>query len=226
MGLNTATVNAYIATRPSCPTLTIGCLTRVANVGFEGDRSLVTTADSYNTCITLDSTVGDLSIGLAGIYGSVQLLTSNPHYNLTRVGLPRLRPNSSVVPNGIGPIVPRMAGRSYFLIRKLSAAIVLTTSTNRLRLGIVRPIVAFTLFASLGIVAGTYGALQAGYVSNVATGSSQATRVMVRSYNVIALLGPRLKCGIYSRVTRRTCRANGSLRRVIIIRHGLLARRR
>lgn len=149
VGVNNATVNANLGTIPNFTGLYTTGLDGLANRGFRATASLMRTAPSANTCMDCSSTLGHLTVGLSGVYGSLHLVTSNPHYNLGRVGLPTGTPNSSVVPNGIGPIVPRMAGRIYFGMVNGSTAIDFTTRTNRLRLGMVRPVVARDLFRDL-----------------------------------------------------------------------------
>lgn len=225
IGLNTATVNANLGAPGRCSPLTIGGLTRIANFPYMPTRSLVRTASSYNTCIVIRNTLGHLTIGVSGVYGSLHLLSSNPHTNLGRVGLPRLRTNSSVVPTGMGPIIPRIIGRMYFGIVNGSAAIAVTTRTNRLRLGIVRPIVNRTVFRSIRVLAGTYCGLLRGYVGNVATGGRIYRNCICGSVNVIACLGPFVNRRGNSVINGVYTRANGDMHR-IILRHNLLARTR
>ncbi len=225
IGLNTATVNATVGTGPRCFGGIIGMLKRIAGRGLDHPSSLFSTARGISKFTRMSNTLGALSVGLSGVYGSLELVSDNPEANLTRVALPTERGNSSVVPNGIGPIVPRIMGRMYFLIVNRSIAVAVTTRTNRFRLGTFRPVVFCRVFRDVASLTDTIGALAAGYVSNVAIGERIYRVRMGGDIKVIATLGPCVNCSGTSGVTGRSLGAKGDME-ALILRGGLLARRR
>lgn len=225
MGVNTATVNANVYTRPKCTRGYIGTLYRVANFSFGLSSSLMKTASSASYLMNCTSTLGEVTMGMGGVYGSLHLLTDKPHYNLKRFGLPTVRPKSSVVPNGIGPIVPRIVGRVYCGMVNGRLYIAVTNRTTRVRLGTVRPIVTRYYFRSMSLVVGNFRALHAHYMRNVATGTRHYGVRIRGDVNMMATLGPVVNCGGSAGVTGRTLRANEDICRLILRRNVLGGRR-
>lgn len=218
MGVKTATVKANVATRPKCTRGYVRTLQGVAKLSVGLTSSLMKTASSASSVMKCSSTVQHITIGVGGVYGSLHLLTSNPHYKLNRVGLPTVRPNSSVVPNGMGPIVPRMVGRMTCGIVNGSLYMTVDNRTTRVRLGTVRPIVTRYYFRSTSLLVGKFSALHALYVSNVATGRRAYHHRIRSDVNIIATLGPIVNCGGSAGVTGRTLRAKGNICRLILRR--------
>lgn len=224
IGVKTATVKAKVATRPRCTDGYVTTLQGVAKLSVHLTSSLVKTASSASYLMNCSSTVHHVTMGVGGVYGSLHLLTSNPHYKLNRVGLPTVRPNSSVVPNGIGPIVPRIVGRVSCGMVNGSLYMTVDNRTTRVRLGTVRPIVTRYYFRSTSLLVGNFSALHALYVSNVATGRRGYQGSIRGDVNIIATLGPIVKCGGSAGVTGRTRRANGKICRLILRRSVLSGR--
>lgn len=224
IGVNTATVKAKVATRPRCTRGYVTTLHGVAKLSVGLTSSLIKTASSASYVMNCSTTVEHITIGVGGVYGSLHLLTSNPHYKLKRVGLPTVRPNSSVVPKGIGPIVPRIVGRMTCGIVKGSLYITVDNRTTRVRLGTVRPMVTRYYFRSTSLLVGKFSALHALYVSNVATGRSGYHESIRGDVKMIATLGPMVNCGRSAGVTGRTLRAKGKICRLILRRSVLSGR--
>jgi aspartate ammonia-lyase len=122
-------------------------------------RNLVDATQNLDVLVEVSGLLRAAAVTLTKIANDLRLMASGPMAGLEEVELPPLAAGSSIMAGKVNPIIPEMVNQVCFKVFGNDLTVGLAASAGQFELNVMQTVLAFSLFESLGMMAGAVNSL-------------------------------------------------------------------
>jgi aspartate ammonia-lyase len=183
-------------------------LKRITKLPIKEAKNLMSQTGSQTDFVMLSQALVAVMVDFSKIANDFRLLASGPNGGLAEIKLQELQPGSSIMPGKVNPVLPESINQTYFFVSGSNLTIEHAAQAAQLELGVMFPIIADRLIASLKLSNEVISAFVTNCVSSVVANESQCKENLEKSTACATLLTPKLGYETISKLVKEA-NANG-----------------
>lgn len=157
---------------------------------------------SQSDFVWLSQTITAIMVDFSKIANDFRLLSSGPNGGLGELKLKELQSGSSIMPGKVNPILPESVNQAYFLISGNNLSIEHAAHAAQLELGVMFPVIADRLIASLKLSQEVIQAFVDNCVASVVADEKKCLEHLKKSTAEAVLLTPQMGYDEVSRMVK------------------------
>jgi aspartate ammonia-lyase len=156
------------------------------------------------------------ALKLSKICNDLRLLSSGPRAGLHEINLPPLQPGSSIMPGKVNPVVPEVVNQTAFYVVGADVTISFAAEAGQLQLNVMEPVIAFSLFTSLGYMTSACHALRTKCVEGITANEAECRRMVMNSVALVTALTPLLGYETTAAIAKEALATGKSVHAIVV----------
>ncbi len=156
------------------------------------------------------------AIKLSKICNDLRLLSSGPRAGLHEINLPALQPGSSIMPGKVNPVIPEVVNQTAFYVIGADVTISFAAEAGQLQLNVMEPVIAFSLFTSLGYMTNACYTLQTKCVEGITANEVECKRMVMNSIALVTALNPLLGYETTASIAKEALETGKSVYHIVV----------
>jgi aspartate ammonia-lyase len=167
-------------------------LSELSGVPMTLSPNLIEATSDTGAFVHVSGVLKRSALKLSKICNDLRLLSSGPRAGLHEINLPPLQPGSSIMPGKVNPVVPEVVNQTAFYVVGADVTISFAAEAGQLQLNVMEPVMAFSLFTSLGYMTSACLALRTKCVEGITANEAECRRQVMNSIALVTALNPLL----------------------------------
>lgn len=155
-------------------------------------RNLIEATADTGVFVQLSGVLKRIAVKLSKTCNDLRLLSSGPRAGFNEINLPPRQAGSSIMPGKVNPVIPEAVNQVAFEVIGNDITITLAAESGQLQLNAFEPIIARSLFASLGHLTAAADMLADKCVTGITANRDELSRTVRRSIGLVTALAPSL----------------------------------
>ena len=148
-------------------------------------------ATSATTCmIQYHGAMKRLALKLNKICNDLRLMGSGPRCGLMEVHLPERQPGSSIMPGKVNPVIPEVMNQVNYKVIGNDTCIAMGADNAQLELNVMEPVMAYTLFESIHLLANGMDTLRTLCIDGIEANEKRCKELVENSIGIVTMLNP------------------------------------
>jgi aspartate ammonia-lyase len=221
IGLGGTAVGTGLNSHPDYRRLVTAALVEITG------EPLVTAPDPFDAMqsmrpfAALSGALRNLALDLTRIANDLRLLASGPRTGLAEIILPGVQPGSSIMPGKVNPVLAEALNMVCFQVIGYDLTIALATQAGQLELNVMMPVIGYSLFQSLTIIAQGIAAFTTRCVAGIQVDADRCRHYAEETVALATALSPRIGYERAAAVAKESWATGRTIREVVVAR-GLL----
>ena len=157
---------------------------------------------AHDDLVFLSGSLNALAAALMKIGNDIRLMASGPRCGLGELLLPENEPGSSIMPGKVNPTQVEALTMVCAQVFGLHAAITFAGASGQLELNVFKPLIAYDLLQSIGLLAGAMASFEANCVRGLEADEPRMREALGRSLMTVTALTPRIGYDQAARVAK------------------------
>ncbi len=166
--------------------------------------------------VQLSGTLKRSAIKLSKICNDLRLLSSGPRCGLNEINLPPMQPGSSIMPGKVNPVIPEVVNQTCFYVIGADLTISMAAEAGQLQLNVMEPVIAFSLFTSLGYLSRACHTLETLCVKGITANAEHTKMQVMNSIGIVTQLNPILGYETCAGVAREALKTGKSVHDIVV----------
>jgi aspartate ammonia-lyase len=152
-----------------------------------------------------------IAIKLSKICNDLRLLSSGPRAGLSEINLPAVQAGSSIMPGKVNPVIPEVVTQVCYAVIGNDLTITMAAEAGQLQLNAFEPIIARSLFDSVGQLTAAFKVLATRCVQGITPNVATMAEHVHDSIGLATALNPYLGYANASEIAREALASNRSV---------------
>jgi aspartate ammonia-lyase len=216
-------IGTGINARPRYAELACAHLREISGVPVTTAADLIEATQDVGSFVQLSGVLKRTAVKLSKICNDLRLLSSGPRTGLSEINLPAVQAGSSIMPGKVNPVIPEMVNQVAFEVIGNDVTITLAAEGGQLQLNAFEPIIAHSLFESIGHLTNACHTLATRCVNGITANTEHLRGVVERSIGIVTALNPHIG---YTAATKIAADALATGRSIpdLVVERGLMTR--
>jgi aspartate ammonia-lyase len=166
--------------------------------------------------VQLSGTLKRSAIKLSKICNDLRLLSSGPRCGLNEINLPPMQPGSSIMPGKVNPVIPEVVNQTCFYVIGADLTISMAAEAGQLQLNVMEPVIAFSLFTSLGYLSRACHTLETLCIKGITANAAHTKMQVMNSIGIVTQLNPILGYETCADVAREALKTGKSVHDIVV----------
>ena len=221
ISLGATAIGTGINTDPDYAATACRHLTRLAGEPLVLSPNLIEATQDTGAFVQLSGVLKRVAVKLSKTCNDLRLLSSGPQAGLNEIRLPARAAGSSIMPGKVNPIIPEVVNQIAFEVIGNDMTITMAAEGGQLQLNAFEPMIAWSLFKSIGHLTAGCATLTAHCVAGIEANREVLAERVRDSVGLATALNPYIG---YENTTMIAREALATGKRVgdLVIAHGLL----
>jgi aspartate ammonia-lyase len=167
-------------------------LRRITKMPVKQAPNMMSQTSSQTDFVMLSQTLVAIMLDFSKIANDLRLLASGPNGGFGEIKLKELQSGSSIMPGKVNPILPESVNQAYFAISGNNVTIEHAAQAAQLELGVMFPVIADRLIASLKLSQEVIQAFVANCVMHITANEEKCKEHLEKSTAYATMLTPKL----------------------------------
>jgi aspartate ammonia-lyase len=159
---------------------------------LKGADNLIDASSDVSAFVNVSGAMKMLAVTLSKICNDLRLLSSGPQGGLGEINLPPRQAGSSIMPGKINPVIPELVNQICFQVIGYDLTVTMAAEAGQLELNAFEPIIAKSLFDSIGCLTAGVTTLSSKCVAGITVNTTDVHDMAVRSAGLATALNPVL----------------------------------
>ena len=115
-------------------------------------EDLIEVTQDANAYVALSGNLCLFTARLSKIAHNLRLQASGPRAGLAQYRLPKMQPDSSIMPGKVNPVILEVVNQACFHVMGINTAIVMASENAQLQFNVFEPVIAFNLFTGISMM--------------------------------------------------------------------------
>jgi aspartate ammonia-lyase len=200
-------INAHPEYRPKA----VEQLRNISGLGFVSAPNLIEATDDMGAFVMYSSALKRLAVKLSKICNDLRLLSSGPRCGFNEINLPAMAPGSSIMPGKVNPVIPEVVNQVAFKVIGNDLTVTIAAEAGQLELNVMEPVIAQSLFESVGMLQNAIGTLMDKCVRGITANEEVCSGYVRNSIGLVTALVPVLGYEVSSDLAKTALRDNRSV---------------
>ncbi len=171
--------------------------------GMTGASNLVDATQNVDVLVEVSGFMKATATTLTKIANDLRLMASGPMVGLAEVRLPAIAAGSSIMPGKVNPVIPELVNQVCFRVFGNDLTISLAASAGQFELNVMQPVIAYSLFESIGMITNAMKSLAEKVVKGMKFNRQLLERYAGNALTLVTALVPFIGQDAASEVSKR-----------------------
>jgi len=206
INLGATAIGTGINVHPDYARLVTRRLSEIAGVEFVVSPNLVEATQDAGAFVQLSGVLKRIAVKLSKTCNDLRLLSSGPRAGLGEINLPAMQAGSSIMPGKVNPVIPEVVNQIAFEVIGNDVTVTMAAEAGQLQLNAFEPIIAHSLFKSIGHLAAGCRTLAERCVKGITANVERARRLLDESTALVTALNPHIGYARSSEIAQEALR--------------------
>ncbi len=174
------------------PELCVKYLADISGLKVTLAGDLIEATSDTGAYVLISGALKRSAIKISKICNDLRLLSSGPRTGLNEINLPKLQPGSSIMPGKVNPVMPEVVNQTAYYVIGADVTISMAAEAGQLQLNVMEPVIAFSLFTSLGYMGNAILGLVDKCINGITANEEACRNMVMNSIGIITALNPIL----------------------------------
>ncbi|MBD0255857.1 MAG: aspartate ammonia-lyase [Cytophagales bacterium] len=191
-------------------------LSELSGVAMTLSPNLIEATSDTGAFVHVSGILKRSALKLSKICNDLRLLSSGPRAGLHEINLPPLQPGSSIMPGKVNPVVPEVVNQTAFYVVGADVTISFAAEAGQLQLNVMEPVMAFSLFTSLGYMTSACHTLRTKCVEGITANEAECRRQVMNSVALVTALTPLLGYETTAAIAKEALATGRSVHAIVV----------
>lgn len=209
VNLGATAIGTGINTPKGYSQLAVQKLSEVTGNPFVQSEDLIEATSDCGAYVMVSGGLKRLAVKLSKICNDLRLLSSGPRTGLKEINLPEMQAGSSIMPAKVNPVIPEVVNQICFKVMGNDTTITIASEAGQLQLNVMEPVIAQSLFESMGLLTRACVVLQEKCIDGITANPEICRNYVMNSIGIITFLEPVLgheTCDVIGKICAQTGR--------------------
>jgi aspartate ammonia-lyase len=225
INLGATAIGTGINAHPDYAALACEKLSDITGIRLTTSTNLVEATQDAGAFVQLSGVLKRIAVKLSKVCNDLRLLSSGPRAGFGEINLPPVQAGSSIMPGKVNPVIPEAVNQVAFEVIGNDVTVTFAAEAGQLQLNAFEPIIAHSLFKSIGHLARGCDVLRERCVVGITANRERMARMVEGSIGLATALNPTIGYEAASEVARAALETGRSVYELVLER-GLLSKDR
>lgn len=222
INLGATAIGTGINAHPDYAVLVRQHLCDVSGLPLHTAPYLVEATQDCGAFVQFSGVLKRIGVKLSKVCNDLRLLSSGPRSGLGEINLPAVQAGSSIMPGKVNPVIPEVLNQVAFEVIGNDVTITLAAEAGQLQLNAFEPIIAYSLFRSIGHLTQACATLDERCVRGITANADHMRDMLDRSIVLVTALNPYIGYENSTAVAREALETGRKVADIVLER-GLLS---
>lgn len=204
------------------PELCVKYLAEISGINCVLAEDLIEATSDTGAYVQISGTLKRSAIKISKICNDLRLLSSGPRTGFNEINLPKLQPGSSIMPGKVNPVMPEAVNQTCYYVIGADVTISMAAEAGQLQLNVMEPIIAFSLFTSLGYMTNVLYSLIDKCIKGITANEEVCRNMVMNSIGIVTALNPILGYEICSSIAKEALETGKSVHDIAVTERKLI----
>jgi len=170
--------------------LAISHLAQITGEKFIPAENLIEATQDVGAFVQVSGVLKRVAVKLSKTANDLRLLSSGPRAGFGEINLPPRQAGSSIMPGKVNPVIPEVVNQVAFEVIGNDVTITMAAEGGQLQLNAFEPIIAYSLFRSIGHLTQACATLTERCVIGITANEDHLAALVKNSIGLVTALGP------------------------------------
>jgi aspartate ammonia-lyase len=190
VNLGATAIGTGINAHPDYARLVCAALAEVSGVPVVTSPNLIEATQDVGSFVQLSGVLKRVAVKLSKICNDLRLLSSGPRAGLGEINLPPMQAGSSIMPGKVNPVIPEVVNQIAFEVIGNDVTISFAAEAGQLQLNAFEPIIAYSLFKSVGHLSNGCVVLAERCIDGITANRERLRSIVENSIGIVTALNP------------------------------------
>lgn len=196
--------------------LAIGYLAEITGEAFIPAENLIEATQDVGAFVQISGVLKRVAVKLSKTANDLRLLSSGPRAGFGEINLPARQAGSSIMPGKVNPVIPEVVNQVAFEVIGNDVTITMAAEGGQLQLNAFEPIIAYSLFRSIGHLTQACETLRERCVVDITANADHLADLVKHSIGLVTALSPTIGYEKATQVAQRALAENQSVVDVVL----------
>ena len=223
VNLGATAIGTGINAAPGYAALVCRRLSEIAGMELVTAANLIEATQDAGAFVQLSGVLKRIAVKLSKVCNDLRLLSSGPRAGLGEINLPAVQAGSSIMPGKVNPVIPEVVNQIAFEVIGNDITVTFAAEGGQLQLNAFEPIIAHSLFKSIGHLSAGCRTLADRCVQGITANREYLKSTVERSIGLVTALNPIIGYAHATEVAREALETGGRVADIVLAR-GLMTK--
>jgi aspartate ammonia-lyase len=223
INLGATAIGTGINVHPDYARIVTQRLAEVSGIPVVTSPNLIEATQDAGAFVQRSGVLKRIAVKLSKTCNDLRLLSSGPRAGIGEITLPPVQAGSSIMPGKVNPVIPEVVNQIAFEVIGNDMTVTMAAEGGQLQLNAFEPIIAHSLFESIGHLTAGCQVLADRCVSGIKANVERARRLLDESTALVTALTPVLGYARSSEIAREAL-ATGARVYDLVLQKNLMSR--
>ena len=172
--------------------LAIRHLAAITGADFIPAQNLIEATQDVGAFVQVSGVLKRVAVKLSKTANDLRLLSSGPRAGFGEINLPPRQAGSSIMPGKVNPVIPEVVNQVAFEVIGNDVTITMAAEGGQLQLNAFEPIIAYSLFRSIGHLTQACHTLHERCIVGITANEDHLAALVKNSIGLVTALGPTI----------------------------------
>ncbi len=172
--------------------LAISYLAEITGGDFIPAENLIEATQDVGAFVQISGVLKRVAVKLSKTANDLRLLSSGPRAGFGEINLPARQAGSSIMPGKVNPVIPEVVNQVAFEVIGNDVTITMAAEGGQLQLNAFEPIIAYSLFRSIGHLTQACGTLRERCIDGSTANEDHLANLVKNSIGLVTALSPTI----------------------------------
>lgn len=204
------------------PELCVKYLAEISGLKVTLAGDLIEATSDTGAYVLISGALKRSAIKISKICNDLRLLSSGPRTGFNEINLPKLQPGSSIMPGKVNPVMPEVVNQTAYYVVGADVTITMAAEAGQLQLNVMEPVIAFSLFTSLGYMGNAILGLVDKCINGITANEEACRNMVMNSIGIITALNPILGYEACSAIAKEALETGKSVHDIAVTEKQLI----
>jgi len=216
INLGGTAIGTGINTAPGYAAAAVTALADITGLPLVAAPDLVEATPDTGAYVLFSGVLKRTAVKLSKLCNDLRLLSSGPRAGLGEIELPAVQPGSSIMPGKVNPVIPEVVSQVAFRVIGNDLTITMAAHAGQLQLNVMEPILALSLFESMGMLRSAVHTLTERCIRGIRANEERCRALVEGSVGVVTATVPYLGYERAGEVAREALATGKSVRQILL----------
>jgi aspartate ammonia-lyase len=190
INMGATAIGTGITAHPDYAGLVCQHLNAITGLPLVTAPDLVEATQDCGAFVQLSGVLKRVAVKISKICNDLRLLSSGPRAGLNEINLPAVQAGSSIMPGKVNPVIPEVVNQVAFEVIGNDLTVSFAAEAGQLQLNAFEPIIAHSLFKSVGHLCRAFLTLESRCVSGITANRERLRHDVENSIGLVTALNP------------------------------------
>jgi aspartate ammonia-lyase len=223
INMGATAIGTGITAHPDYAPLVLKHLQRITGIPLVTAPNLIEATQDCGAFVQLSGVLKRVAVKVSKICNDLRLLSSGPRAGFNEINLPAMQAGSSIMPGKVNPVIPEVVNQVAFEVIGNDITVSFAAEAGQLQLNAFEPIIAHSLFKSVGHLRTACLTLATRCVDGITANTDHLRALVANSIGIVTALNPYIGYANATAVAQEAHATGGSVYEIVLAK-GLLTK--